>query len=213
VLITCWSPKGGSGTSVVAAALALLLSRLGDTTLVDLTGDQPAVLGLPDPPSPGVAGWLSSADDVGPSALVRLAAPVAPGLELLAAGAPPLAGRRAAVLAEALAALPHSVVVDAGDGAGEIAAAIAEQAAGSLLVLRPCYLALRRALGCGRRPSGVVLVAEPWRSLQAKDVENVIGVPVVAEVPIDPAVARAVDAGLLAARLPRVLERELRRAA
>jgi hypothetical protein len=38
-------------------------------------------------------------------------------------------------------------------------------------------------------------------------------VPVEATVAIDPAIARAVDAGLLAARLPRSLGRDLRRVA
>ena len=39
------------------------------------------------------------------------------------------------------------------------------------------------------------------------------GVPVVATVSFDPAVARAVDAGLLATRPPRVISKELSRAA
>ena len=60
------------------------------------------------------------------------------------------------------------------------------------------------------RPSGVVLVTEAGRALQARDVAGVLGVPVVAEVAVEAAVARAVDAGLLAARLPRSLGRGVR---
>ena len=89
-------------------------------------------------------------------------------------------------------------------GAGLALAAGAEI---SLLVLRPCYLALRRALAAPVRPSGVVLVTEHGRSLGRRDVEDVLGVPVRAEVPVEEAVARAVDAGLLARRLPRSLDR------
>jgi hypothetical protein len=59
------------------------------------------------------------------------------------------------------------------------------------------------------RPSGVVLLAEPGRALTRADVAEVVGVPVVAEVALDPAVARAVDAGLLPVRLPRGLARAL----
>jgi hypothetical protein len=59
----------------------------------------------------------------------------------------------------------------------------------------------------------VVLVTEPGRALDRGDVERVVGAPVRAEVAVDPAVARAVDAGLLVSRLPRGLERSLRRAA
>jgi hypothetical protein len=54
-----------------------------------------------------------------------------------------------------------------------------------------------------------VLIREPGRALHAADVERAVGVPVVAELDLDPAVARAVDAGLLAARLPRSLQRRL----
>ena len=51
MLIACCSTKGGVGTSVVAAALALLLGRTADqgVVLADLAGDGPAVLGLPEP--------------------------------------------------------------------------------------------------------------------------------------------------------------------
>lgn len=83
----------------------------------------------------------------------------------------------------------------------------------SLLVTRACYLALRRAVSAPIRPTGVVLVAEPGRALRATDVEAAVGAPVVATVAVDPAVARAVDAGLLTARLPRLMERDLRRIA
>ena len=80
----------------------------------------------------------------------------------------------------------------------------------SLLVLRPCYLALRRAVSFEVRPTGVVLVAEAGRAITAPDVEDALGVPVVAEVLVTDAIARAVDAGLLASRLPRSLVRDLR---
>src|SRR5438105_1478067 len=97
-----------------------------------------------------------------------------------------------------------------GSGTTVVAAALAASATVSLLVIRPCYLALRRALDAPLRPSGVVLVSEEGRSLGRADVEDVLGVPVRAEIRVDPAVARAVDAALLAGRLPRGLERALR---
>ena len=50
---------------------------------------------------------------------------------------------------------------------------------------------------------------EPGRSITGREVERVLGVPVLAEVPYDPAIARAVDAGLLLARLPVTLARPL----
>lgn len=81
-----------------------------------------------------------------------------------------------------------------------------EPPTGRWLVVRgPCYLALRASLESGWPADGVVLLAEPGRALRAADVSDVLGVPVVAEVPVDPRVARAVDAGVLlgqVARLP-----------
>ena len=56
----------------------------------------------------------------------------------------------------------------------------------------------------------VVLVREQGRSLDARDVADVLGLPVLAEVDVDPALARAVDAGLLTRRAHRVLERSMR---
>jgi hypothetical protein len=41
------------------------------------------------------------------------------------------------------------------------------------------------------------------------DVESVVGAPVIAEISLDPAVARAVDAGLLAGRVPTLLAQQL----
>ena len=213
MLIACWSPKGGSGTTVVATALAVLLARGPGALLADLDGDVPAVLGVPEPPKPGLADWLAAGPDVPDDALAHLEAPVRPGLGLL-----PWGGTRPAVddhgdggarLATALAAGPRPVVADCGAAAVGAGLALASAATLSLLVTRPCYLALRRALVAPLRPSGVVLVAEPGRSLERRQVEEVLGAPVRAVVPFDPAVARAVDAGLLRRRLPPPLARAM----
>lgn len=217
MLVACWSAKGGSGTTVVAAALAAVLARSAPSAgavLVDLAGDLPAVLGVPEPPGPGVAQWLAAGASVPADGLARLEAPLGDGLSLVPAGGVPLpaAPGRGEVLAALLAADARPVVVDCGSPAlaGGAPLAVAAAATHSLLVLRPCYLALRRAAASPLRPSGVVLVAEPWRSLRASDVEDVLGVPVRAVVQHDPGVARAVDAGLLSARLPGSLRRSLR---
>lgn len=59
-MLLCWSAKGGSGTTVIAAALALVLSRTSPTVLADLCGDIPAALGLAEPSGPGIDDWLAS---------------------------------------------------------------------------------------------------------------------------------------------------------
>jgi hypothetical protein len=72
----------------------------------------------------------------------------------------------------------------------------------SLLVTRACYLALRRALNPGITAAGVVVVTEPGRALGCEDVAAVTGLPVIATIPLRAEIARAVDAGVLAERLP-----------
>lgn len=215
MIVACWSSKGGVGTTVVAASLALVLGRRtpGGAVLVDLAGDAPAVLGLPEPDGPGLAGWLQAGPTVPADALGRLEIAAAPDLALLPRGSGPLAPERADVLAALLASEDRAVVVDCGAAPNGAALTLAGCATRSVLVTRACFLALRRALSAPLRPSEIVLLTEPGRSLGRQDVEDCIGAPVVAEIPVDPAVARAVDAGLLAARLPRALSRELSRAA
>lgn len=217
MLFACWSVKGGSGTTVVSAALALSLRRHHPegVLLVDLAGDLPAALGLADPDGPGVTDWLSTAADVPADGLGRLEVPVCDGVRLLPRGAGGWGeGVAAQLLATALGADARPVVVDCGtialESVPEVPLAVAACATHSLLVVRPCYLALRRAQRAPIRPSRVVVVAEPGRALTTPDVEAVLGVPLLAEVACDPAVARSVDAGLLASRLPRGLERALR---
>ena len=217
MLIACWSPKGGSGTTVVACGLAAVLARSGSprgALLADLSGDAASVLGVADPSGPGLAEWLAAGPDVDASALARLEVEATPGLGLLAWKPPgpdfrPTAGR-AEALVDALSADPRPVVADCGSASAGAGLVLAAGASVSLLVLRPCYLALRRALAAPVRPSGVVLVTEPRRALGRRDVEDVLGVPVRAEISLDDGVARAVDAGLLARRVPRLLERALR---
>jgi CO dehydrogenase nickel-insertion accessory protein CooC1 len=75
----------------------------------------------------------------------------------------------------------------------------------TLLVTRACYMALRRAVNSGLEYDGIVVVMEGHRALNVTDIERALGKPVVAVVPADPVVARAVDAGLLAVRCPQVM--------
>jgi len=127
---------------------------------------------------------------------------------------------RLALLARLLARERRTVVVDVGrggaplaEGAGARAPAwvgsavppFLDAATTSLLVTRPCYLSLHRACR-SRPPDGIVLVDEPGRALRPADVANAVGVPVLAFVPWEAAVSRAVDAGLLTHRVPRALQ-------
>ena len=203
-LTVCWSAKGGSGTTVVAAALALGSSL--DSLLIDLDGELPAALGVPEPSGQGLSDWFAS--DAPERSVLDLASPVASSTRLVPRGPAsiPREAPRWPSLATFLADAPLEVIVDAGCGAPP-PELLADRARG-LLVTRPCYLSLLRASRLPR-PDGVVLVEEQGRSLTATDVAHAVGAPVVARVAIDPAIARAVDAGLLAARLPRAMVKSL----
>ncbi len=214
MLISCWSAKGGVGTTAVAAALALLASNRERTLFVDLAGDAALALGIAAPEGPGLEEWLRSATS-DRAALGRLAVEVTPSLRLL----PPGSGVATAAdgpaglhrLVEVLGAEPGPVVVDAGlvrDDSDRVIGLL-EASDRSILVTRPCYLALRRAIDLAVRPTGVVVVAEPGRALRSADVSRAVDAAVVGEVPVDPAVARAIDAGLAVTRLPRLLRRSL----
>jgi len=216
VLVACWSAKGGSGTTTVAAELALVLAPRSPAgvLLADLGGDLPAVLGLPDPVGPGVADWLAARGD--DAALDRLAVEATPSLCVLPLGSPSAAagldagdGER---LTAALAAHP-AAVLDCGPPRAAPGVAAAAMATVSLLVMRPCFLALRRALEAPIRPSRVVLVDEPGHLLRPRHISGELGVPIGARVPWDIGVPRRVDGGLLARGLPRPLARALRGAA
>lgn len=199
-MIVCWSVKGGSGTTVVAAMLALTLASRTPTRLVDLAGDLPATLGIAEPTGPGALDWLAD-PDAAPDVLPDLEVTINDRLTLLPRGtrrSVPTTDRLALIAA---ATSDRTCVVDAGSGAAHVAEARAH-ARRSILVIRPCYLALRRAAALADRPDAIVLLVEEGRALGARDVEAVVGAPVAASLSVQPSIARLVDAGLLAGRVP-----------
>jgi MinD superfamily P-loop ATPase len=213
-MIVCWSVKGGSGTTVVAAALALILAQRHEAgaRLIDMSGDTPSALGMSEPASEGVAEWLSASDQPGAEALNNLLLPVTAHLGVIPRGRniivpSQVSQDRLRDLAGVIAESDLPTIVDAGSGLATIP--ILPHATRSLLIIRPCYLALRRASLLTTTPHGVIVIAEPGRALGVHDVESVVGAPVVAEIPFDPAIARAVDAGLLAGRVPSLLAKHL----
>lgn len=221
MLLSFWSPKGGSGTSTVAAACALVLARSTATLrapgarLVDLGGDQPAIFGMAGDPDTGVADWLAIGPEAPTEALDRLAVEPVDGIALLPRGrpdralAPVAAAEAGAALAVALRDGPRPTLLDLGGASTPATRALLELSDFAVVVVRSCYLALRRAVRAPglERSHGVVVVEESGRSLQPRAVGDVLDRPVLARVPVRVAVARAVDAGVLPARLPEVLAR------
>jgi cellulose biosynthesis protein BcsQ len=217
MLLSLWSPKGGCGTSVLAAAMAVTLGRGGHGAcrLADLDGDQPAIFGLGTEPLLGLLDWLDAGPEAPTEALERLALEVAPGVALLPLGGqrsphvPPPSAEAGAALAVALRDGAVPVVADCGRAAEAATRAVAEVADATVVVVRGCYLALRRAVSSPvlARTVGAALVEEPGRSLSRREVADVLGVPVLARVAFRDQIFRAVDAGVLPARVPDPLSR------
>lgn len=210
MLVSCRSSKGGSGTSVVATGLAACARHHSsvptpDILLVDLAGDIPALLGLSDP-TIGLSEWLAQPatfdfDEL----LVR----VADDMHVLPRGHAHLPESSSGTWAKVRTQLIQqstrrsAVVIDTGHR--QLPSALDDIVDLDLLVIRPCYLALRRATLDAHDVDGVVLIEEAGRVLTARDVQSVLGRPVVAQIPFDADIGRRVDAGVLLSRPPRSL--------
>lgn len=205
-LTVCWSTKGGSGTTVVAALLALHPKRR--SLLVDLDGDAGNVLGVAPPAGQGLSDWFDSGASV--DAVADLAVDVNRTTRLVprGVGAIDRTCERWDELGGWLTR-EHSfdIVVDAGLGEPHPALRASGDTSRTLLITRPCFLSLRRAAALSWRADGVILINEPGRSFTRGEVEHSLGIPVVARLELDPAIARAVDSGLAAARLPKAAQR------
>lgn len=195
-LIVMWAAKGGSGTTVTAAAAAI--HETNHVLLVDLDGDLAAVLGVATRPI-GVKSWLAA--DVSSHYLSEFIDPLNATTSILQAGLTetghiPPHPQRLAELAEWLKDQPGIVIVDAGTGTPP--AQIAAAADNRVLVTRACYLALTKAARSPIKADEIVLVNEAHRTLSCRDIEHALGAPVVTTIDVHPAIARSVDAGLLA---------------
>ena len=214
--------KGGIGTSVVAACLALELAQREPRdaqqgiVLVDFCGDQPDILGVEVGDRHGVVDWLTSSEPVEVQALESLLIPVCPGLSLLPAGRTELTNGVRSIdpgrIAELVTGLGgHATAIgDLGVIGNEPTFPRAQIGAASnrrTLLVRPCYLALRRAARVPISFDSLIEVYEDGRALRTLDVEAVMGLAVSARVRVDPAIARAVDSGTLVSKRPRALRR------
>jgi septum formation inhibitor-activating ATPase MinD len=200
----CYSAKGGQGCTTVTAALAVLEP---DAIVIDIGGDVPTVLGFPEPYGLGICDLLADTQPIDLATLDKITIRT-DTIRLIPAGQTPaseVSADRWTELANVLMTVGRSVFLDAGNNT----AAASVPADRRLLIVRACYLALRRAIALPVRFDQAIVIVEPGRALSVTDIESALGIPVTAEIPIDPAIARAIDAGLFATRLPRQLGRVL----
>lgn len=173
----------------------------------------------------GLADWLAAESPL-PDSLRRIERSISDTLSLLSLGVGVFDPRpdQSQLLARLLRTDGRRIVLDVGHGMGQgkgmgegtgmgqgtrtgLAGgreAMLDASDRTVLVTRACYLAVRAAHR-SLPPDQVVLITEPGRALSANDVAAAIGRPVAAVLRWDPAVARAVDAGVLRDRLPRSL--------
>jgi hypothetical protein len=77
-----------------------------------------------------------------------------------------------------------------------------------VLVTKACYLHLRKVRELKVQVDAVMVLREDGRSLTDRDIERVVGAPVVATIAYQMHIARAVDAGLVAS-IPTADDRKL----
>lgn len=227
-LAMLWGPKGGSGTSVLAAHLTAALSSFGvDCVLVDLDldhGDQSTILGA-GTETKTFADLLRLVEELNPAVLESVAWRHPGGFRvILAPGSPGesslVKGTEAVRVLGAIRETAAHVVVDLPSGFTELVYSVAEEASRIFLVVTPDLLALRRAReamqlldSSGTDAGRIEIILNRSRSgdISVSDVETVLGRPTVAQVPPDVGLLRAPDRGEISSSGRRFLEAVARR--
>jgi Flp pilus assembly CpaE family ATPase len=222
-----WGPKGGSGTSVLTAHLAGVLSRNGiKCVLMDLDldhGDQTAILGVQGE-TKNVVDLMSVVDEISAAVLENVAWQHTRGFGVVhAPGTPGEAGLIKVAdligVIEAVSRLTDQVLLDIPSGFSDMVFAGAEAADRFLFVMTPDVLSLRRGREALRalRSAGIdenrieVVLNRTGGDISAKDVEAVLTRPVVAQLRPDLRMLRATDRGELARSGMKLVEQLARR--
>jgi CobQ/CobB/MinD/ParA nucleotide binding domain len=201
-ILTISATKGGQGVTTIAAALATLTANTGARTLLIDTGvDLAAILGRPEHHGPGLADYL-----IDPSiTLADISIAISDRLDLIARGTGPVTSNTY-TYGLVTGGLGHydTIIIDCAHTNTEWPM-LGDQ---RVHVTRNCYLAVRNAIRLPK-PTHVVVITEPGRSLSTADIEIVLGMPVTATIAADIETARIIDAGILTSRLPRGMARAL----
>ncbi|MFN3256291.1 MAG: hypothetical protein ACE37B_11385 [Ilumatobacter sp.] len=195
-IVLMWGSKGGAGTSVTAAAAALHETK--PVLLVDLDGDAASILGADRSRSAiGANDWLAH-NDVEGARLTELVDHIDDTTSVLPSG---VSGdvrhanpQRLEQLAKWIADQPGIVIIDAGTGPPP--QALVDIADRNVMVTRADYLALSNPGVLASNPDEIVLVKEPGRALNQRDIERAMNAPVNTVIELDPVIARSVDAGM-----------------
>lgn len=222
-LIALWAPKGGSGTSVIAAHLAAALTKLGTRCLLcdlDLDhGDQTSILGA-SISHRSIVDLVRVKDELQPQTIDSVSHSHPFGFRaLFAPGHPGAAGLvKTTDLVRTVTAvrdLAGHVVVDLPSGYSELVLALAEQAHRFLIIVNADVLSLRRtrdALGAinslGLDESRIDFVLNRYFSgpISVNDVRAVVGKQPLASIRLHRGIERSSDRGELSEAGVRLLE-------
>ncbi|MEO7803992.1 MAG: P-loop NTPase [Actinomycetota bacterium] len=211
-LTAVWSPKGGSGTSVLAAHLAAAMAIGRDkVTLVDLDldhGDQKLILGA-DQETKTLSDLIRVVDEIGPSVVQAVAWRHSSGFDaILSAGSVGNAGQvkddDVLKVVSAIRATSSHVIVDLPSGNRELVLSVAEEATSFLWVITPDLLSLKRARDAlrsfragGMDPQRIDIVVNQFTSgdVTLADIEAVVGRQVMLTIRPDLALYRSVGRG------------------
>ena len=221
MIITFWSPKGGSGTTTLASSWALRMSAHTDVHLVDVGGDIHKLFGIKSAADVGFRDWLTAPTELDSDSLDRLVRPVNDYISLIDSGEwieGPMSHLQTRIEQFQRFADHRTCVVDAGTVGSDqrsfqVVKTLCEISDISICVLRPCFLGVDRARSLKFQTSGVMLVDEPGRTIDIPDIERSLAVDVLCSVPWDAAVARAVDSGTMLSVNIRTMFKKLDKAA
>ncbi len=222
ILHCVWGPKGGAGSSVIAAHLAAGLAKLQKSTvLVDLdldNADQSSIL-EGDVGAKSLADLLRLGDEVTPDVVRSVAWNHEAGFRVILS--PGKFGESSLLKPSHLATVMSSVrevadhvVADLPSGLSDLNLSILEDASSIVLVLTPDLLGLRRASEAVRmlRSAGIdtgrihaVLNQAGGADISSKDIEQVLEVPKVSRVGADFQIYRMTNRGQLSPRCSRAL--------
>ena len=211
-----YSPKGGSGSSVLSAHLAAEIAACGKSVmLADLDldhGDIAAVVSSDEDlnkPEKAIADLLRVVDELTPQVMNSIATSHPLGFKVLTS--PSSLGEGALAkpsdlvrIAEVARETADHVVIDLPSGYSELVLSLAEASDRFRLVVVPTVLSLRRtrdtmklvrSAGIDASKASVIFNQAGGEPISAQDVEGIVGAPVCAEVAANIDILRSSDKG------------------
>ncbi len=216
MLITVFSPKGGSGTSTCAALIAKSFSihMNNPTTLIDAhNGDIESVIGIDSESEYGFLQWIRSSS---PSSnnLQKISNYIDAKLSFVNYSSNISDGYNNALVAEgtqfekvknAFTDTDVNYVIDIGTNVNTLTTSLIESSDLVIMVMKECYVSLNRASAHPYVESAdvAVVVKESGRSISSKQIGEVLKLRCFIEIEARRDFAKIIDAGVLLFRTPK----------